>query len=147
MRSAYSKEYFFLSITNILKKQDITNYISRKRKENSNQLSKDLKKLVGVLDNRLMDGYEFKLTEEHTEQGLSWLKQHLFKKNGSYKNNKISRCFGEREKDIIKDFSHFTFIDLYYYGSRVNPAYRVYDRKGNYFEYTVDAFSLPEVIG
>lgn len=79
------------------------------------------------------------ITPEQTKKGIDWLvNQWKTPKGKTRKNNP----FTQREQVIISHFDHFelrTFIDV---GGFFNiwylPVYRVYSKKGMYFDYYVE---------
>ncbi len=84
----------------------------------------------------------YKITENQTSKGINYLKNTIYKANGSLRNTIKSRAFGLREKAIIDNFSHFLFTDIHngssnYYEFYL-PVYRVIAKNGSYFEYTTN---------
>jgi len=89
---------------------------------------------------------ERKITKEQSDFGIEWLTNQVFKKNGEPRKN----CKLDSEQQaIVKNFKCFIWSNIFnsqsHYGNygynspykSYVPVYRVYDKKGNYFEYTV----------
>lgn len=99
---------------------------------------------------------EYKITAEQTEKGRAWLLDQAFKPSRLQEvlsNRKFSGAdlrksqpFGNRELEILIDFSHFTFTGLFDAGTPYQnnmgyynylPIYKVHDTEGYTFEYYV----------
>lgn len=87
----------------------------------------------------------YKLTQEHTEKGINYLRSKLLKSNGQPRNTKQVRDFTcDRIINIINNFSHFEFICFecvwvgYGNNHQYNPVWRTYDKDGNSFDYYMD---------
>ncbi len=85
------------------------------------------------------EGYD--LTPEQKQAGIEYLWAKLFKKNGHRRNNSYARSIGDKEFDIISNYTDFRFIALYdmslvYGGSSwYAPVYRCIAKNGDSFDY------------
>lgn len=84
------------------------------------------------------------ITAEQTEFGLAWLVNHMLKKNGEPR----LRCpLSDDQIEILRNFKRFTWAGLFntqeHFGNYNSfcksyvPVWRVYDKKGNSFDYAV----------
>lgn len=95
----------------------------------------------GVWDDveTLFDHYtEPLITEEQSEKGLAWLLNQWKTPAGRVRKN---NPFGERETEIISNFSYFTLEEFANVGRHFNyfvPVYCCYDKFGNSFSYYVN---------
>ena len=84
------------------------------------------------------------ITDEQSIFGIRWLINKAFRLNGEPRQTQeIQDVFGFHQFEIIKNFSHFTFVgydcDWHNYSGRVqviNPVYRVHSKNGDYFDYS-----------
>jgi len=96
------------------------------------------------------DHAPFELTWVQQEKGLEWLKNRIFTKSGNIRNtqetNEISNRTNALEQiaEMIKNFDRFEFADLVPQNRFTGgfnpfflPVYRLYDKRGNFFDYTV----------
>ncbi len=96
-------------------------------------------------------GFSRQITAEQSIFGINWLRDTVFKANGSLRDTHASRCFTAEHVEMIKHFDHFTFEGVKSSGSpgeniNTSPIYRLYDTDGDYFDYTVPFGGLPEVL-
>jgi hypothetical protein len=88
-----------------------------------------------------------KITAEHTEQGLNYLKSIAFTSKGLRRNTK-DYPFGERELDILRGFKEFALVGLdeQYNGLGnvlgYSPVWQVRSKK-TFFEYVQDGRWAP----
>ncbi len=92
----------------------------------------------------------FPITPEQTNKGITWLREFLWKKNGSARNTKENRVFGDRERRIIQDFKEFRLKGLTNASQNAYvfylPIYEVIAEDGSSFEYTTNMGRI-EVVG
>ena len=77
-------------------------------------------------------GFGWQITPEQSEQGLNWLKR-----------REVLKLLEEKDKAIVENFSHFTFVgfDMIDTSSAfrlrlsVRPVYRVHSKTGAWFDY------------
>jgi len=95
------------------------------------------------------DSKSYLITKEQTKQGIDYLKRFCFKVNGSLRKG-VEDSFNEYCIDIIKNFSKFRFVGFYeinhQYHNEYMPAWRTYDKKGNYFDYICAHWGKPEIL-
>lgn len=103
------------------------------------------------LINLFMDNQKgYRITREHDELGRNYLISKSLKKNGQFrKGSKL----GERELNILYNFSHHMFMGLQsqnsnrgFYDNWYLPIYRAYDKKGNYFDYIGTVYEQVRVL-
>lgn len=93
----------------------------------------------------------YSITPEQSEFGIQWLRNACFKADGSLRTSKLAKCFGLAERNVIRNFSHFTFEGVRYqqnpYSGQFSttPIYRTHSENGDYFDYTMEFWGLPEV--
>lgn len=79
-----------------------------------------------------------KITPEQTEKGLAWLMDKWKTPRGVVRKR---NPFKQREQNILEHFDHFELGSFYDGGSWVRsyyyPIYRVYNKRGRYFDYIV----------
>lgn len=116
--------------------------------------SPERKQAIENLFSELHIGYgtdqEYKLTAEHTKQGKEYFQRYCFKLNGEVRKG----CqLGTRELNIVRKFSHFRFVGFYdhYNNGGYDPFYmivfRVYNKDGNYFDYSPVHWGDPYIVG
>jgi hypothetical protein len=94
----------------------------------------------------------FRITQEQSDFGIQFLRSKLFKKDNTCRTSAFARCFGLRERDIVRQFKKFTFEGVRYqcnpYSGQfsTSPIYRVHSKGGRSFDYTMGHWSLPEVL-
>jgi hypothetical protein len=80
---------------------------------------------------------ERRITREHSDKGIAWLRKLCFKLNGEPRK---TQPLGVAALDIVRNFSHFTWAGLYNIGNyrpHYVPIWRTYARDGSYFDYYV----------
>ena len=94
----------------------------------------------------------YRITKEQREFGINWLRNTLWTKDGKERNTAKSRCFGDRERSIVKRFKKFTFEGLRYTQNgysgyfTTTPIYRCHAKDGSFFDYTMAHWGLPEIL-
>jgi hypothetical protein len=102
---------------------------------------------------------EYKITKEHTQKGIAWLRDKAFKpsklqkvldtKERGYDDTRKTENypFGERELFAIVNFNYFTFVGFYDASNHYQieqgyhtyyPIWRCYDSDGDSFEYYLE---------
>lgn len=110
----------------------------------------EAKQQLEVVNNALRAFTKRPITKEQTDKGLDWLYGNLWSHTCKPLNNKISRCFGFREKAIVRSFKRFEFegIRVEYnkhgYLAGTFPIYRVIGKKGT-FSYSPAHWGTPVV--
>ena len=101
--------------------------------------------LMEFIKNNPGGGYN--ITVNHQNKGIEYLRKNTYKLNGKLRKNNI---FGEFERSVIDDYSHFKLVDMYNDGNGFVqyylPVYRCFDTKGNYFDYTGTQYSMIMVL-
>jgi len=113
---------------------------------NNNPRDSELYDLIAFFESRA----PFELTWMQQEKGLEWLKNRIFTKSGNIRNtqetNEISNRTNALEQiaEMVKNFDRFEFVDFVpqnRFTRGLNPfllpVYRLYDKQGNFFDYTV----------
>lgn len=93
-------------------------------------------------------GHNIKITKEHTEQGLKFLKSlYLTPKGARKKTNRLNELTStdgydvniKEAEDILNNFSHFQFNGFYedcsYHQTIYKPVWAVIAKDGEFFEY------------
>jgi hypothetical protein len=94
----------------------------------------------------------YRITKEQSDFGHEWLRKTMWTSKNKVSLSKAGRCFGQRERDIVKRFKKFTFEGLLYeqnqYAGKIwtLPIYRCHAKNGDYFDYCVPHWGLPEVL-
>lgn len=118
---------------------------------NSLRFSKNEKRIYELSKWReLFDakGLEYKLTPEHTKQGIEYLRNYSWTTKGV----KRKGCqFGYRELAILNEFKRFAFVGFHEEYNRLGMVlyhiiYRVYAKNGAYFDYVPVHWGHPMVI-
>jgi hypothetical protein len=90
-----------------------------------------------------------KITAEQSQFGKSWLKEYLFKKDGTPRSGNRTEYVSERVLKIAKSVSRFEFVGVQilassgWYPCQVVPIYRAFNRKGEYFDYAPIHWGTP----
>lgn len=78
------------------------------------------------------------ITAEQTALGIDWLKRTAFRLNGDAR---TSSPFTFEQHAIIRDFARFAWVGVYNSADdrypHYTPVWRVFDSKGNHFDYHV----------
>lgn len=90
-----------------------------------------------------------KLTPEQQAKGFEWLVRTQIKNDGTLRKNAF---IGQRELDIINNFSHFEFIglrDINYFSPMPYfvPVYRCHGKENSFFDYSTTSQGQCEVVG
>lgn len=106
------------------------------------------KVLLNAFEN-VLSRVSYKITPEQTDKGIAYIKNACFRRNGTLRRAKTNP-FGQREAEIILNFSHFEFVGLNNtsftgYAFYV-PIYKVVARDGSSFEYTTNMGRM-EIVG
>jgi hypothetical protein len=93
---------------------------------------------------------EYKLTREHSKQGIDYLRAFCFKKDGSIR-AQATKQFSQKQINIIKNFKSFLFVGFYEdnsnaYSTYSLPIWRTIDKQGNHFDYICAHWGKPMVI-
>lgn len=124
----------------LIKKDTLTEteILKLKRRLNNRYTALGIETRDFILDN--LEEKEYNITPEQSQKGIEWLNKKCFCKDGRLRKG-INELFSTWRINILRDFDHFTFIGFYEsnngYVSLFTPIYRVYDKKGNSFDYTV----------
>lgn len=101
-----------------------------------------------------LDDCEYKITSEHAEKGIEYLRRKCFKRNGSNRNNKQLEFMDNRFFNAIRDYSHFTFIGFeelqfnpYSNNSHYMPIWRIHCKNGSTFDYCMNSGLIFKEIG
>lgn len=91
---------------------------------------------------------EYKITKEHSDQGINYLRNYCFTTKGAVRK---SCNLGWSEQEIIKNFKRFAFVGYHTeYNNYGYPfyhiIYRCYDKFGRYFDYCPMHWSDPLVV-
>jgi len=136
-----------------LTKQQIYSF---KKLLNNQRFEKDpeVNKLTDHVKEKLELGVckEYLITKEQTKQGIDWLKNFCFKKNGTLRKN-VNNYFSDFEIDVIRNFSKFRFVGFHVDRSREHfgiltyiPVWRTYSKDGDYFDYYCEDRGTPVVL-
>ena len=91
----------------------------------------------------LLDALPHKITPELTAKGLRWFAS-MKKKDGSWRENSLTRGFKKHHREIIDHFARFTFEGYYNAGNEYRdwyvPIYRVWSTNGDSFAYCYGAW-------
>ncbi len=95
----------------------------------------------------IIEGREFFIDSDHTEKGLNYLKDRLFKQNGSYRNTKQTNRLSDNFREAVKDFNHFKFSGFISLGRyNASPIWTIVTNDDTEYSYFMNAeFNFQEL--
>lgn len=92
-----------------------------------------------------LDGYP--ITEGQSRQGISWLNKTLFRQDGSRRQTKTTQYLGDSHFEIVRNFTHFTFVGFHFSGRHlIGPVYRVHAKGNRSFDYCISGQWGPMIV-
>ena len=130
----------FEKYSEMLKSDTLTesNLIALKSRLSGRQLSLTNEEVNELWE--ILDDCSYKITQDHAEKGIDYLRRKAFKNNGSRRHTKQLEFMDSRFFEAIKNYDHFTFVgfeelDAYFYQSFYMPIWRIHTTNGETFDY------------
>ena len=137
------RKYLDKIIGNDMSEQDIISLRSQLNgRTNGSMTDEQRDNLISAI------GYEKpRVSDEQSRKGIDWLRKQWHTPTGKVRKN---NPFGDYEQDVLDNFSHFEFVDLYDAATPMAtsigfhsylPVYRVISKTGgHWFDYTAAAW-------
>ena len=145
-----SKQKRFREVLGILSKEELTKDDIRILKHNVNPRS-CLPAYLKEVILRITNNSEYEINLSQTVFAKEYLKEKIFKRNGSLRTN--LGAFGGREIEIISDLKTFKFVGFKPLTNRAGQytgyyeiLYKAIDKKNNSFTYTGVTFDAIEIL-
>ena len=150
MQPKTKKSYDALITAKVWTKSDcqrVVNALNRMRFEHGKDRTEAYNFMNDWRDRFNSTDREYKITADHSDRGINYLRNYCFTTKGI---TRKSCQLGYFEQDVVKNFSHFTFVGFYTeYGNYFDYyriVYRCYDKFGRYFDYCPMHWGHPLVV-